>query len=99
MAKQKKELMLSMEGVEFLYGNEFDNFGRTVKNVFCLNCNDAYNSEIINFNILLNDLNDLELNGFCKKCGNKVGRYIETGEMVEYANRIEAIRIANKFEK
>ena len=62
-------------------------------------CKEPYNSENTNFKILLNDLNDLELEGHCEECGNKVGGYIETGEVEQYVSRIETIRIAKKFEK
>ena len=99
MAKLRKEIQLSMEDVEYLYGERFDNFDRTIKNVYCGICQSGYNSEITNYTILLNDLNDLELKGDCLVCGNGVGRYIETGEVEEYASRIEAIRITKKFEK
>lgn len=99
MPKQKAEILLSLKDVKYIYGTSFGNFKSKLKNIFCMVCKAPHNSEIIDFKILLNDLNDLELEGHCKECGNKVGRYIETGAVEQYASRIEAIRITRKIEK
>jgi RNase P subunit RPR2 len=99
MAKQKTEVRISLADVKYIYGTSLGNFKRTVKSMFCMVCKAPYNSELTNFKILLNDLNDLELEGHCKECGNKIGRYIETGEVEQYVSRIETIRITKKHEK
>ena len=99
MAKQKSEVQISLKDVKYIYGTSLYNFKRTVKSIYCMVCKEPYNSENTNFKILLNDLNDLELEGHCEECGNKVGSYIETGEVEQYVSRIETIRTTKKFEK
>lgn len=99
MAKQKTEIKLSLKDVKYIYGTSLHNFNRKLQNIFCMVCKAPHNSEIKDFKILLNDLNDLELEGHCKECGNKIGGYIETGEVAQYASRIEAIRVTKKIEK
>jgi len=89
-----------MEDVKFIYGDRTDDFfNYAVKNVFCVNCRQSYNSEIVNYSIFLNDLNDLVQSGFCKECGHTAGRYIETGERPELVSKIEALWILRKFAK
>ena len=59
------------------------------KNTFCSNCS---NTKIIKFedSIFINDLYDTILKGKCKKCGQKVNRYVETGE---HKNKVELLKI------
>lgn len=33
-----------------------------------------------------------DLEGFCAKCGNRMNRYLETGEAPEYQERIKKVR-------
>lgn len=42
--------------------------------------------------ILLNDLNDIEVQGTCLVCGGKMARYMEFGEDQDFSNRAESFR-------
>ncbi len=54
---------------------------------------------IVNYEIFINDLNDVELQGFCSVCGGRVGRYSETGEVKKYVPRVKKVREKHKRNK
>jgi hypothetical protein len=47
---------------------------------------------VVDYEIFLNDLNDIFLRGFCSVCKNPMGRYLETGEVAEFEERIKEVR-------
>ena len=90
-AKNKVEITES--DLKIILGNDFSDFEKNIiSNVYCGNCNSQYNSTITNYCIFLNDLNDIILEGFCKKCNHPVSRYVETGEVARYQGRIAKIK-------
>jgi hypothetical protein len=80
MAKKIKSITITIEDAAFIFNNSLDEFNFVTSRCYCAQCKNKYNSTITNNTILLNSLNDLELEGFCKDCNHKMGRYIETGE-------------------
>jgi predicted metal-binding protein len=90
-AKNKVEITES--DLKSILGNDFLDFEKKViSNVYCGNCDSPYSSTTINYHIFLNDLNDIILEGFCKKCGHPVSRYVEAGEVTKYQERIAKIK-------
>lgn len=87
LIKITKEDLIAIHGGEYHFFEE-----KIVPNCFCAKCNTPYTSTIVNYEIFLNDLNDIILKGFCAKCGSKMNRYLETGEVEKYLEAIEKIR-------
>lgn len=84
---------INEEDLNFIYAEGYELFKqKVIPNCRCVKCNSSYNSTIVNYKIFLNDINDIILKGFCKKCGNPVNRYVETGEVEEYQERIENVQ-------
>jgi len=93
--KTKKEIKITHDDLKFIYGNEYVLLQeKIIPNCFCTNCPPPtkYGATIIDYEIFLNDLNDTILRGFCSVCKNPIGRYVETGEVEEFAKRIKDIR-------
>ena len=93
--KHKKETKLTNEDLVFIFGPEYTDFKeKIIPNCFCTVCTPPANESatIVNYDIFLNDLNDVILRGSCSVCKNPVGRYVETGEVPEYAVRIGEVR-------
>lgn len=89
----KKQIEITKEELIVIYGKGYHFFEeKIIPNCWCVKCRTHYKSTIINYEIFLNDLNDIVLKGFCAKCGNRVNRYLETGEVPEYQKRIENIK-------
>lgn len=89
----KKEIEISEEDLKFIHGNDYELFKqKIISNCYCTKCNSHYESIIVNYKIFFNDLNDIVLEGFCQKCGNPMNRYVETGEVEKYQERIEKIK-------
>lgn len=89
-----KQIKITEKDLKFIYGNDYEFFqSKILSNCFCAVCPESkHNSTIINYDIFVNDLNDIILQGFCAKCGGKIGRYLETGEAEEYLPKIEKVR-------
>ncbi|MBF8249580.1 MAG: hypothetical protein HW400_181 [Candidatus Levybacteria bacterium] len=82
-----------MKDLIAIHGDEYHLFEKKiVPNCFCSNCNTNYASTIVNYEIYLNDLNDIILKGFCDKCGSRMNRYLETGEVEKYQEAIGKIK-------
>jgi len=76
-----------------IHGNEYHLFEeKIVPNCFCVKCDTSYISTIINYEIFLNDLDDVILKGLCANCGGKMSRYLETGGVEKYQEGIRKIR-------
>ena len=100
MIKNKKLLKITEEDLKFIHGKDYEFFQRKVlPNCFCYPCvkNGKRTVKIMNYEIFINDLNDVELQGFCDDCGGPVGRYSETGEVEETAKRVKKVR--KKYDK
>lgn len=91
----KNEIKLTNEDLVFIYGDDYPKFLEIfITNCFCNFCQPPakYNSTIVDYEIFLNDLDDVILRGFCAVCKNPVGRYLETGEVAIFEKRIKSVR-------
>jgi hypothetical protein len=89
----KNILKITEKDLEFIYGKDYELFkNKIIPNCYCSKCDSNYCSKIVDYKIFLNDLNDVTLEGSCSDCGSKIARYVETGEVEEYENRIEDIK-------
>ena len=91
MSRKTKSIAITEEDVAFIFNNKLTEFNLVTTKCFCVQCKDGYNSTITKYKIFLNNLYDIELNGFCKRCNHVMGRYIETGEDPITAKNAEAI--------
>ncbi len=95
--KKKKNIKITEDDLKFIYGKDYELFREKVlSNCFCHNCvkreDEKYSVRIVNYQIFINDLNDVILRGFCAECGGRVGRYSETGEVEETTKRVKKLR-------
>ena len=94
--KSKKLLEITEDDLKFIHGDDYGHFqDKILPNCFCGKCcikGDKNTVKIINYEIFINHLNDIELQGFCAECAGPVGRYLETGEVKKYSQRIKKIR-------
>jgi len=89
----KKQIKITKEDLTAIYGKDYHLFEeKIIPNCYCPTCKTPYQSTIVNYEIFLNDLNDLILQGFCAKCGSRTNRYLETGEVPEYQERIIKVK-------
>jgi hypothetical protein len=91
MSGKIKTITVNQEDIAFIFSDGPGEFEFITSRCFCMQCQNGYNSSIVNYTIKLNSLYDIELDGFCKDCNHKVGRYIETGETEPTAKNAEAI--------
>src|SRR3990167_4759513 len=91
--KRKIRLEISKSNLISILGKDFDDFEKNIINhVYCTHCASSYNSTITNYSVFLNDLDDVILEGFCKKCNHPVNRYVETGEVAKYQKKISKVK-------
>jgi|SRR3989344_2771225 len=89
----EKQIKITKEDLVAIHGEEYHFFEKKIiPNCFCAKCNTSYISTIINYEVFLNDLNDIILKGFCAKCGSQINRYLETGEVEKYQEAIRKIK-------
>jgi hypothetical protein len=93
MARTK--IKISENDLKTIYGHDYRFFqDKILPNCFCGKCCVGGGKPMVaikNYEISLNNLNDIELQGFCADCGGPVGRYLETGEVKKYANGIKKV--------
>lgn len=97
MAKNndKTEIRITDDDMKAIFGPDYASFESTIiPNCFCSTCTLGQNKSvtIVDYDIFLNDLNDIILRGSCAICKGPVGRYVETGEVEEYEGRIKGVR-------
>lgn len=94
--KKAKQIKITEEDFKFIYGDDYGFFqSKILSNCYCAVC--LGNSAIVNYVSFINDLDDVILRGFCAKCGGRIGRYLETGEVEEFLPRIKQLR--KKYQK
>lgn len=59
--------------------------------VYCRKC-DEICAGVRNYSILLNDMNDVIVDGFCRTCGDRVVRMMEFGEDAGFSERADVLR-------
>lgn len=93
MKREELEYPITIEDLKFIVEEEFDSIvNLATTNSFCGNCTENMSSEMINYTLLLNDLNDVIFQGECKSCGGNIARYIGIGEQAKYRLRTEYIK-------
>lgn len=91
--KRQNNIEIPLRDLKVIIGDEWGIFeDKIIGNCYCGRCDSNYDSTIVNFTITLNDINDIVLKGFCKKCGSSIGRYVETGEVEKHIEPIEVLR-------
>ena len=86
----KKEIPLTLPQLKTIWGKDWDFFvEKIIPNCFCHTCKEVVT--IVDFKIVVNDLNDVILEGKCAVCGDPVNRYTETGENEDYVKRIKKV--------
>lgn len=96
---RKKSKKITNEDLQFIYGDDYSLFvEKILPNCFCGVCYKKIGepTTITNYQISIDDLNNVILQGFCGECKGKVGRYVETGEVKEYLPRINKLKSENK---
>lgn len=91
MSGKIKTISLNEEDVAFIFSECSGEFEFLTGHCYCTKCRNDYKSTIVKYSIKLNNLYDIELDGFCKTCNHTMGRYIETGETEPTAKNAEAI--------
>lgn len=90
---RKQKLSIAQDDFRKIIADEWKFFEQKIlNNCLCHQCDSAYNSTIVDYEVEINDLNDTILHGKCAKCGSPVNRYLETGENSEQVKMIEEIR-------
>lgn len=85
------EIEITLDDIKILMGDSYEFFPRMVENCFCAKCEKSVTT-IVMYRSYLNPLQDIILKGQCARCGNPVGRYIETGENKESTEAAKQIR-------
>jgi len=92
----KKDIKITENDLILIYGNDYDFFCKEIlPNCFCDKCCVGGGKPmvgIVDYEIFLNDLNNVALKGKCAECGHSIGRYLETGEVKEYAANIDKVK-------
>lgn len=89
----KNKIEITETNFRVILGNDYEKFKRYIpNNVYCKNCNTPYSSKLINYRIFINDLEDILLEGLCSKCKSPVNRYVETGDVKKYKEKIAEIK-------
>jgi len=93
----KRRIKINEEELKFIHGSDYDFLqNKILHNCNCDNCeSEPYTSQIVDYKITLNRINDIELRGFCAKCKSPIVRYVETGEVKKYLPRINKVRKAH----
>ncbi len=94
--KQPGEIEILIEDVEIIMGEDIIHLDRILNSVYCSYCKNSYSGTIENYTIYLNKLDDIIFEGQCKKCKNRVARYVETGETISKAEIARHIRTVKK---
>ncbi len=80
---------LSLQEAEYIFGADWQNIkDKFLSNCFCGCKKFGESAQITDYNIYLDELNDIIFKGKCADCGQLIARQIETGENPEYLERI-----------
>lgn len=96
---KKFKIKITKEDARDILGKDVDFLKVAEKSAFCFDCFEKTKKSvtIVNYEIYVNDLGDIILQGFCKNCGKPVGRYIESGEKPDGFEK--AMKVAEERKK
>lgn len=90
--KERKTININDFQLHILFDDvEQEGFQILLNNSFCVTCKEERPLTNIQ-EILLNDLNDIMVEGTCPVCGGKIGRYMEYGENKTFFKKAELFR-------
>lgn len=90
--KQRKTIKINDFQLHILLDAvEQEGFQILLNNSFCVKCKEERPLTNIQ-EILLNDLNDIMVEGSCPVCGGKMGRYMEFGENQSFFEKADLFR-------
>jgi len=91
--REEIEFPISEDDLKFIVEDEFDQIVDLARNnSFCSRCHGKNKVEMIDYKLMLNDLNDVIFQGKCKSCNGKIARYVEIGEQMKFQMRTEIIK-------
>jgi hypothetical protein len=87
------EIPISEEDLKFIIEDEFQQIVDLAKYYsFCSSCDGKNKIEMVDYKLMLNDLDDIVFQGKCKTCSGRMTRYIETGEQARFQMRIQIVK-------
>lgn len=90
------ELQLTTDGLKFIAENNYEKLIKLAKyNAYCPSCYRYRCVEMVNFEIYLNNVNDVIFKGTCKTCKRKINRYVETGEHDKFYLKSQILKNAH----
>lgn len=88
----KNQIKISQAELKTIYGDDYSMFEeKIIPNVFCPHGNEL-TTTIVDYQIYINELDDVTLKGKCVKCGKPVARYLETGTVEKYKRRAQRVK-------
>ena len=91
--RKEVEIPISENDLRFIVEDEFDQIVDLARNnSFCSRCHGKNKVEMVDYTLILNDLNDVIFQGKCKSCNGRIARYVEIGEQVKFRMRTEIIK-------
>lgn len=92
--RKEREISITEEDLKFIVEDEFDDIVDLARtNSFCSRCfRKKVEVEMIDYELFLNDLNDVIFQGKCKSCEGRIARYVEIGEQEKFRMRTEIIK-------
>ena len=97
MVNHPSEIPITEEDLRHIVQDEFPIIlSLALHHAYCGTCFGQHEVEMVDYQIKLNDLNDVLFQGTCNTCGGRMARYVETGERESFARRAEAVKAAQR---
>lgn len=87
------EIEIKLEDVRLIMGEQFEPvFEQFIQGANCTACRRFGDATIAIKSIWLNPIGDITIEGWCKDCGERISRYLETGADPNSYDQAMAIR-------
>ncbi len=87
------DIEINLDDVRLIMGHRFEkDYQRLIQTAYCAGCGSDYRAHMHVQRYWLNHLGDIILEGYCRKCGQRVQRYAETGVFPASYDQAMAIR-------
>ena len=91
--RKEIEVQITEDDLKFIVEDNFDQIVDLARNnSFCSRCRGKNKVQMIDYKLILNDLNDVIFQGKCKSCNGRIARYVEIGEQIRFRMRTEIIK-------